>query len=390
MEAYASEAFAVQGKQLKINVEINNRQGKNVKLDNVRVGDFDTVINKTTEKNQNITFFKNIFVDENKPVSQPYWLREKMNKGSFNINDPELTGTPQSPPPYEVTFRFTIEGQEISYSRPVLFKHTDPVKGEVYQPLTVLPSTGSAMKYGTLKHIRYEHIPDIYYFNTDTFTIKLNGIKTDGKKIGYIEGAGDKVPAALNLMGYEVTFLKEKDLNAEYLKQFDAIITGVRAFNVHDYLTEKNKVLNEYVSNGGNLVVQYNTNSFVGPNRATIGPLPFRISRERITDENSPVKFLLPGHQVLNYPNKISQADFENWVQERGIYFADELDPAFQTPIAMNDPGEKDLKGSLVIADYGKGKFVYTGLVFFRQLPAGVTGAYRILANIIALNKKPE
>jgi hypothetical protein len=159
---------------------------------------------------------------------------------------------------------------------------------------------------------------------------------------------------------------------------------------VHQYLTDKNAILNDYVKNGGNLIVQYNTNSYVGPNTATIGPLPFHISRERVTDETAPVKFLLPNHPVLNYPNKISKEDFDNWIQERGIYFADELDTAFQTPLAMSDPGEQDNKGSLIIANYGKGKFVYTGLVFFRQLPAGVSGAYRLFANIIALNKESK
>ncbi len=153
------------------------------------------------------------------------------------------------------------------------------------------------------------------------------------------------------------------------------------------YLTDKNEVLNNYIKNGGNLIVQYNTNSNAGPNHAKIGPYSFNISRERVTDENSPVKFVIPDHAVFNYPNKITNADFENWIQERGIYFADNLNSSFVTPLALNDPGESEQKGSLVIADYGKGKFVYTGLAFFRELPAGVTGAYRLLANIIALNK---
>jgi hypothetical protein len=196
------------------------------------------------------------------------------------------------------------------------------------------------------------------------------------------------VPAALSLMGYKVTILKENDIKPATLSQFDAVITGVRALNVHSYLEEKNNILNDYVKSGGNLVVQYNTNSFVGPISTAIGPYPFTISRERITDEQSPVRFVLPEHQVFNYPNKITQKDFENWVQERGIYFAEKAHPSFQTPLALKDPGEEEKNGSLIIAKYGKGTFVYTGLAFFRQLPAGVTGAYRLFANIIALNKK--
>ncbi|MBO9573556.1 MAG: PIG-L family deacetylase, partial [Chitinophagaceae bacterium] len=307
-----------------------------------------------------------------------------------NITDQRLIGKPESDPAFTAVFNVNINGQDISYTRPVLYKNTDPVKGEIYHPFIVVPKPLEAAKYGTLRHINYDHIPDIYYYNTDTAAVSIGEVKIDGKKIGYIEGAGDKVPAALTLMGYDVTFIKEKDINTAYLKQFDAIITGVRAYNVHQYLTEKNAVLNEYISNGGNLIVQYNTNSYAGPNTATIGPYPFYISRDRVTDETSPVKMLLPEHPVFNYPNKITSADFDNWVQERGIYSATQLDSKFVTPLALKDPGEEEQKGSLIIADYGKGKFVYTGLVFFRELPAGVTGAYRLLANIIALNKNSK
>jgi hypothetical protein len=157
---------------------------------------------------------------------------------------------------------------------------------------------------------------------------------------------------------------------------------------VHPFLEGKHAVLMEYVQNGGNLIVQYNTSNFVSSVTDKIGPYPFLISRNRVTDEKANVNFLLPNHPVLNYPNKITATDFDNWIQERGIYFAEQLDAAYEAPLAMADPNEKEQKGSLIIANYGKGKFVYTGLVFFRELPAGVPGAYRLLANIIALNKK--
>jgi hypothetical protein len=189
-------------------------------------------------------------------------------------------------------------------------------------------------------------------------------------------------------MGYEVVTLKERDITYGILKQFDAVITGVRAYNVHSYLGDRHSELMEYVKQGGNLIVQYNTNSFVGPVAAKIGPYPFNVSRNRVTDQTAPVKFLLPDHPVLNYPNKITSKDFEGWIQERGIYFADQADPHYQAPLAMADPGEQEHNGSLIITDYGKGKFVYTGLVFFRELPAGVPGAYRLIANIIALSQK--
>lgn len=390
MEGFATKAFATQGDSLTINVSVNNRDGASVKLKGFAINALDTNVNVPAPRNINLDYQKTFVVDKEMPVSQPYWLREKMGKGSFTINDQEKIGLPESKPAFTVRFDLEIEGERFQFNRPVHYKHTDPVKGELYEPLIVVPARAVSSRYGTLHHINYDHIPDIYYFNGDTMKIELGDVKIDGRKIGYIEGAGDKVPEALALMGYQVTMIRPNEMNARFLSQFDAIITGVRAYNVHGYLVDKNDVLNEYVKNGGNLVIQYNTNSFVGPNNAKIGPLPFNISRDRITDEGSPVAFLAPDHQVLNYPNKITQRDFENWVQERGIYFADQLDPAFSTPLAMNDPDEKPLNGSLVIAEYGKGRFVYTGLAFFRQLPAGVEGAYRLIANIIALNKQPK
>ena len=172
------------------------------------------------------------------------------------------------------------------------------------------------------------------------------------------------------------------------LNSLDAVMTGVRAYDVHDWLAGKYSVLMEYVRNGGNLIVQYNRN--LGLDTTGIGPYPFGISNARTTEENAPVHFLLPAHQVLHYPNEISDRDFDGWIQERGIYFAQHMDPKYQAILSMHDAGEADQNGSLIIGDYGKGKFTYTGLVFFRELPAGVPGAYRLLANIIALNKQKK
>ena len=237
------------------------------------------------------------------------------------------------------------------------------------------------------KKIRYDHIPPIYYFS-DAKVINRNlDLKIVGKQIGYIPGAGDKIPEALIQMGYQVTILNENVLAQNDLQKFDAIITGIRAYNTNEWLNQYYSRLMKYIEDGGNLIVQYNTSSNLGPVKARIGPYPFNISRTRITNETSPVKFLKPSHAVLNFPNKINQKDFDGWIQERSIYHASELDEKFETILAMNDPGEQGQDGSLVVAKYGKGSFVYTGLVFFRQLPAGVPGAYRLLANLIALNK---
>jgi hypothetical protein len=189
-------------------------------------------------------------------------------------------------------------------------------------------------------------------------------------------------------MGYEVVTLREKDLaSAAYLQQFDAIIAGVRAYDVHPGLIGRHEVLMEYVKGGGNFVVQYNRDG-LGQMKTTIGPYPFAVANIRITDETAKVNFVQPDHKVLNYPNKITDGDFDGWIQERGIYFAGQTDSNYQAVLSMKDPGESEQKGSLVIASYGKGVFVYTGLVFFRELPAGVPGAYRLMANIIALNQK--
>jgi LmbE family N-acetylglucosaminyl deacetylase len=241
----------------------------------------------------------------------------------------------------------------------------------------------------TLKEIKYDHIPYINYF-IDASVKNVNiDLKTYNKKIGYIIGAGDKVPEALSLMGYEVTLLGDKELSRNNLSQFDAIITGVRAYNTNEWMNNHYDKLMKYVNEGGNLIVQYNTSSNIGPVRAKIAPYPMNISRTRITDENAAVTFLKPEHPVLNFPNKITQEDFKGWIQERSIYHAADWEKdKFETILSMSDPGEKPEDGSLVIAQYGKGYFTYTGLVFFRELPAGVPGAYRLIANIIALNKK--
>jgi hypothetical protein len=171
------------------------------------------------------------------------------------------------------------------------------------------------------------------------------------------------------------------------LQQYDAIISGVRAFNANDWMGKYYDKLMKYVEDGGNYIVQYSQANNI---RSKIGPYNFTVSGRRITDENAGVTFLKPDHAVLNFPNKINQDDFKGWVQERSIYHATNLDPKYETILRMNDPGESPDDGSLVIAKYGKGFFTYTGLVFFRELPAGVPGAYRLLANLIALNRKKE
>jgi hypothetical protein len=260
----------------------------------------------------------------------------------------------------------------------------------------VTESVSISLKKGTMplyagykRYISYDHIPYINYFKDAKTNLIQISVQTYNKKIGYIVGAGDKVPEALEQMGYDVTQLTDKELARNNLQQFDAIITGVRTYNTKEWMNNYYDKLMNYVNDGGNLIVQYNTNNNIGPVRAKIGPYNFDIVNRRVTDETAEVTFLKPDHPVLNFPNLITQDDFKGWIQERSIYHAANFDKTnFETIFSMHDPGENADEGSLVIAKYGKGVFVYTGLVFFRELPAGVPGAYRLMANIIALNRK--
>ena len=233
-----------------------------------------------------------------------------------------------------------------------------------------------------IKTIAYNHIPTITLFPPAQANLINIDLKIAGKKIGYIAGAGDQMPDALRQVGYDVHMLTEAEIMNNDLSIYDAIITGVRAFNVDDRIPFEQPKLMEYVKNGGNLLVQYNNNA--GVLVPQIGPYPFRPVNQRVTDETAKVTFLDPTSSVLNYPNKITDADFDGWIQERGLYYVSDIDPKYQTPLTMNDPGEQPNKGSLIVADYGKGRFVYTSLAFFRQLPAGVPGAYRLFVNLLS------
>jgi LmbE family N-acetylglucosaminyl deacetylase len=478
IEAFTNQQYAVQGDSVRINFVLNDRLGAGAKLNSVMVDQFDTSFSAELQKNRNFSFAKNFFVPDTKVITQPYWLQNKMEEGYFNVTDQQLIGQADITPAYIVTYNLTINGEKISFSKPVKYKFTDQVKGEIYQPVFVIPSVNvvSAPKillfhkgendnkevlvqvnanksisgkadvharsasydlvkndslfslgknrsqlytfslngekmysrkaddlygyfhnvskkedvtgYLAMRSINYDHIPSIRYFYAENVKILNIDLKTYNKKIGYIIGAGDKVPEALEEMGYEVTLLTEKELARNNLQQYDAIIAGVRSFNTNDWMIKYYDKLMTYVKNGGNYIVQYSqANNLRG---GKMGPYNFVVSGKRITDENAAVTFLKPDHAVLNFPNKITQDDFKGWIQERSIYHADRLDSNFQTILRMNDPGESPDDGALVIAKYGKGYFTYTGLVFFRELPAGVPGAYRLLANIIALNRKKE
>jgi hypothetical protein len=193
------------------------------------------------------------------------------------------------------------------------------------------------------------------------------------------------VPDALKQVGYEVHQLSENEILNGDLSVYDAIVVGVRAYNVDPRLVIEQPKLMEYVKNGGNMLVQYNNNN--GLVTRDIGPYPFKVVNERVTDENAKITIIDPNNPILNYPNKISQSDFDGWVQERGLYFTRDADGQYQKVLQMNDPGESAKDGSLITTQYGKGRFIYTSLAFFRQLPAGVPGAYRLFINMLSKPK---
>lgn len=483
LEASSGAEYAVQGDTAKIMVTINNRSNLPLKLVALSGDLIDSNFQQLLTPNKNFNWEFNKIISPQIPCTQPYWLQRKLSGGAFDVEDRNLVGMAQNQPALMVNFKIDFGGLQVDFNKPVRYKSTDPVKGELFQPLIITPAaliqtdpgillfrkqdpvikkqvtitvtalrnlvgykakissrissfaqnqtdtlfslakgmqkeytfslSGNYLKnssneqvqaflelekpgdtipaYLQVNAIHYDHIPHVNYFYQDAVKVLNIDLKTVGHKLGYIEGAGDKVPQALRNMGYEVVILKQQDINPVLLKSLDAVLVGVRAYNVNDFMPEKYEILMNYVKEGGNLIVQYNTNSLVGPVKSKIGPYPFTVSRFRVTDEKAKVNFLLPDHQVMNYPNKITADDFENWIQERGIYHALPFDEdKYEAPLSMADPGpgEEQQKGSLIIGKYGKGVFVYTGLVFFRELPAGVPGAYRLLANIIALNQK--
>lgn len=474
LDVTTSEQFAVQTDSLRINFSFNNRLGTDAVLQKIVVDNLDSGLLKPLERNKNLVFSKTIYIPADKKITQPYWLAKKMEEGYYNVTDQQSIGQPDVDPAFNANVTIKISGELFAFTRPVRYKFTDPVRGELYQPVTVLPPalispdskikisndnntfsgvlniTGKKKGFSTflndvgreqldnvkvqyspdklvfdeknktipvlysvtanrdndyyfamdadngmkdvlhvgMKEVKYDHIPYISYFTMATVANKKLDLKTYNKKIGYIVGAGDKVPEALEQMGYEVTLLTSKELSKNGLDKYDAIITGVRTYNTHDWMNNHYDKLMKYVSEGGNLIVQYNTSNQIGPVRAKIGPYNFDITRNRVTDENAKVTLLKPEHPVFNFPNKITDEDFKGWIQERSIYHASDTSGKYEKLIGMNDPREKSDDGSLIVTKYGKGWFTYTGIVFFRELPAGVPGAYRLLANIIALNKK--
>lgn len=469
LEAYTKEFSAVPGNEITISAQMIARNPSNVSLRNINflkqvVENYDLKL--TTNKLETIE--KKQLLPIETEYSSPYWLTAPHTIGMYTVNDKNLMGVPENPVANSVVFNISIQGIDFSIERGLIFKSTDPVKGEVYRPFEVLPPATITISNpvfvfntiepknisfivkanapnvkGTVKvnvpkgwkielqnalvdlankgeeqiiyavltpeksgkdgklqaiisidgkeynksitHVEYDHIPYQFILSDAEAKIVFLDLKKTANKIGYIPGAGDDVPACLTQIGYDVTLLTDELLAKENLNQYSSIVTGVRAYNTNDRMKIYHEKLMDYVHQGGNLIVQYNTNNRIAPMETKIGPYPFTISRDRVTDEKAEVNFINPKHPVLNTPNVITEKDFDDWIQERGIYFATELDEHYETVLSLNDPNEKAHEGSLIIAKHGKGNFVYTGLAFFRELPAGIPGAYRLFVNLLSL-----
>lgn len=289
--------------------------------------------------------------------------------------------------PSSLDIRFDRAGQE----QTAKFQLTPP--GQTSGGMLTASATvdGKTIRSG-MRTIEYGHIPATPVFPKAEMRVERVDVELLATEIGYVMGAGDKIPEALELLGATVTLLTAEDLAASELARFDAIVAGIRALNTRpDLVAARERVL-EYVRNGGTLVVQYNTAPFgrrrpAPASSATLGPYPMTASRLRVTDEDAQIRVLIPNHPLLQTPNRITLGDFDGWVQERGLYFMSDWDERYDTVIACNDPGEEPLDGGLLYARYGDGAYVFTGYSWFRQLPAGVPGAYRIFANLVSAGR---
>ena len=298
-------------------------------------------------------------------------------KGTAGLQLPN--GWKSEPATFEFDLKNKFEQQYLS------FLVTPPSGNQEVTIRAFAKSNGVVYEKG-IKTISYRHIPSQTIFPASETKLARVDVKTAVKNIGYIAGAGDDVPTALRQMGCTVTMLNEAEL-AKDLTQYEAIVVGVRAYNTESRLINYQAKLMDYVKNGGTMVVQYTIPN--GQIIKEIGPYPLTTGRERITEEDAELTILQPDNQIFNYPNKITSKDFEGWIQERGLYFGETWDKEKYTPLLIgHDMDESPKEGALLYAQYGKGNYIYTGLSFFRELPAGVTGAYRLFANMISVGKK--
>ncbi len=263
-----------------------------------------------------------------------------------------------------------------------------PPKGESTGDLTFNFSDGNFTSENGLMEINYDHLPLQTVFPKSTTRVVKLDLKKSGQLIGYIHGAGDAIPNSLRNVGYEVWEMSDDEITTENLAKCDAVILGIRALNTRDRLNFVMDDLLNYVKSGGTMIVQYNTDR--GLKVENFAPYPMKLSRDRVTREDSKVTILNPNHPAIKGANTITEADFSGWVQERGLYFPNEWSKEYEPLFSTSDPGEEDMAGSTLVAKYGSGYYIYTGLSWFRELPAGVPGAYRLFVNLVSIGKSPE
>ncbi|WP_020570838.1 PIG-L family deacetylase [Neolewinella persica] len=320
--------------------------------------------------------------------SEPTPVRIKVTSAKAGISGTVELCTPSDwkVTPANKPFTLTRKGEE-QYFEFMMTPPAGAAQGMIV-PMVRLeenPEEGYTRK---LVKIAHDHIPvQLVDLDASAPVAKLD-LEIAGRNIGYVNGAGDAIPEALTNIGFNVTTLDKATIATGNLNGFDAIVVGIRAYNTEDDMPNMQPRLMEYVKNGGTMVVQYNTSRGLKLPMTEIGPYPMQLSSDRTTVEEAEVRILAPDHPVLNYPNKITSEDFDGWVQERGLYFPNNWDEKYTPIISSNDPGEEPHDGGLLVAEYGKGHYVYTGYSFFRELPAGVPGAYRLFANLVGLGNE--
>ncbi len=471
LEAVAEDAYATGGQEVSLKLEAINRSDQKMALKSVQLlpQQKSISLNKVLMNNIGLTEEIDMSISGNAELTAPYWLEEKGSLGMYKVDNPSMVGNPVTLANHKVIFTIDFEGTSVDFTKDVIFKYNDPVKGEVYQPFEIVPEavadiaskvvifsedqpkqipvTVTSYKEGisgsvylevptgwevspekvdfqmnfkgeeenifftvsptkeqsegyikpvvmidgkkfdqTMVEINYDHIPkQSVLLPAESKVVRLNLVKK-GQSIGYIKGAGDEVPKYLKQIGYKVTEVPPQNISANVLQQFDAVIMGIRAYNTVPELKVKQAAILDYVKKGGNVIVQYNTSRGLVI-EDNLAPYMLELSRDRITDENAKVSFLNKDHEVLNYPNKITANDFDGWVQERGLYFPNKWAKEFSTVLSFQENGDAPMEGSLLVAKYGEGYYIYTGLSFFRELPAGVPGAYKLFTNMISIGK---
>jgi LmbE family N-acetylglucosaminyl deacetylase len=469
IDAATPENSAIPGGEVKLTTTIVNRSLYPFVLERVVLpfNNIDTVYQTKMETNKPLRSNFTATLPKQIQYTQPYWLIEKPNVGSYTISNQLMIGQPENIPPIRIIVMLSSPDGTLNVNIPLQQKVVDPVDGELLRPFEIVPPiviniqepvvlfpdlserkitlslrSSIADARGTVKlklpkswravpersefqfqnkgdeqsfsftvypldgaksgtvtgeveigkttvnlgiqSALYKHIPPQILFPLAEGKLLRIDLRKNGRTAGYIMGAGDEVPSAIRQMGYSVALLSDEEITEGNLHQYDVIVAGVRAYNTRPKLRIHQQRMMNYVKQGGTYIVQYNT-----PQRNeadNIGPYPLNISRDRVTEEDARITFVNRNNPLLTMPNKIHEEDCKGWIQERGLYFADHWDAKYDSVLSCHDANEPDRSGGLLTTKYGNGYYVYCAYAFFRQLPAGVEGAYRLFANILSMH----